>query len=137
MRERYLEVHIKPSVQNCHFRRGVSHVNGPQASLLSSRKPKTAPVCVDTNEDGCHVLFECSLNSQLRGKFPLPLYGDLPRKERYCSLCGDFDDNFAERVNIYLLCTYPKGKPNKQLQSVMCEYGSMKSSLFLDMNTCC
>ena len=51
-------------------------------------------LCTST-EDGCRVLFVCSLYSQLRGKFPLPLYGGLPRKERYCSLYSDFDDKFA------------------------------------------
>ena len=43
-------------------------------------------------EDQRHVLFLCSVYSQLKGKFSWPVYRGVSVKERYCRLCNDPDD---------------------------------------------
>ena len=43
-------------------------------------------------EDESHVLLVCPVYSQLRGKFPLPVYRGVSMKERYCRLYYDPDN---------------------------------------------
>ena len=92
--EIYLEV-IQSRVYKtalARFLTGVSRINGHRLRSSVADNQRLCPFCVDTIEDKCHVLFVCPVYSQLRDKFPLPLYGGLPETERYCRLCSDSDD---------------------------------------------
>ena len=93
-RKKYLEV-IQSRVYKtvlARFRMGVSRINGHRLRFSVAENQRLCPFCVDTIEDECHVLFVCPVYSQLRDKFPLPLYGGLHEKERYCRVCSDSDE---------------------------------------------
>ena len=93
-RERCLEV-IQSRVYKtalARFHTGVSRMNGHRLRFSVAENRRLCPFCVDTFEDECHVLFVCPVYSQLRDKFPLPLYRGLHEKERYCRVCSDSDD---------------------------------------------
>ena len=103
-RERYLEV-IQSRVYKtalARFRMGVSRINGHRLRFSVAENQRLCPFCVDTTEDECHVLFACPVYSQLRDKFPLPLYRGLPEKERYCKLCSDSDNKTVLNMSRFI-----------------------------------
>ena len=55
------------------FRMGVPRINGHRYRF-SVAENRLCPFCIDTIEDECHVLFVCSVYSQLRDRFLLHLY---------------------------------------------------------------
>ena len=88
-RERYLEViqsRVYKTALTC-FRVGVSRINGYRLRFSVAENQRLCPLCVDTLEDECHVLFVCPVYSQLRDKFPLPLYRGLQRLTLCLSVC--------------------------------------------------
>jgi len=89
--ERYLEF-IQSRLYKtalARFRMGVPRINGHR-HRFSVAESRLCPFCIDTIEDECHVLFVCSVYSQLRDRFLL--HRRLPEKERYCRLCSDSDN---------------------------------------------
>ena len=73
--ERYLEF-IQSRLYKtalARFRMGVPRINGHR-HRFSVAESRLCPFCIDTIEDECHVLFVCSVYSQLRDRFLLQLY---------------------------------------------------------------
>ena len=103
-RERYLEV-IQSRVYKtalARFRMGVSRINGHRLRFSVAENQRLCPFCVDTIEDECLVLFVCPVYSQLRDKFPLPLYRGLPEKECYCRVYHDSDDKTVLNMSRFI-----------------------------------
>ena len=93
-RERYLEV-VQSRVYKsalARLRMGVSQINGNRLRFLVAEDQRFCPFCGDMTKYESHVLFVCPVYSQLREKFPLPVYRGVSVKERYRRLYNDPDD---------------------------------------------
>ena len=100
-RERYLEV-IQSRVYKSALAMGILHINGHRLRFSVAENQQLCPFYVDTIEDECHVLSMCPVYSQLRDKFPLPLYRGLSEKERHCRLYSDSDDKTMVNMSRFI-----------------------------------
>ena len=135
--------HTKQSVQNCTSSLSYEcfSYKWPQALLLSSWELMTLPFVCKCDWRRMSCLFVCPVHSQLRDKFPLPLYRCLPEKECYCRLCSDSDDNMLLNVSQFITFASELKESLIEKRANFCvswnAYGSIKLLLFVVVNTCC
>ena len=83
-RERYLKVVqsrvYKTALARFRMAMGVSRTNGHRHRFLVAENQRFCPFCVNMTEDESHMLFVCPVYTQLRGKFPLPVYRGVSMK---------------------------------------------------------